>query len=241
VTEHSNTWGRLRNEIVHCTRCPRLVRYRRKVAREKKRQYMNWNYWGAPLPGFGEILAELVIVGLAPAAHGGNRTGRMFTGDGSASFLMQAMHRAGFANQPKSDHRGDGLMLTNAFMTAAVRCPPPRNKPSKKELMNCSAYLDRELALLSRARVILMLGHIAFKGCLHHLRRKGLDVSGLVFKHGEIYRLPKSSLVLIVSYHPSRQNTQTGRLTHEMMDRTLQDVRIVLERDERESREIVNC
>jgi len=178
-------WAKLRKEIVSCTCCPRLVRYRQKLAREKKKQFMNWKYWGAPLPGFGDTDAELVIVGLAPAAHGGNRTGRMFTGDGSADFLMRALHAAGFASQPTSEHRRDGLRMRSAFMTAVVRCAPPRNKSLTSELANCSRYLDREFTLLSRVRVVLALGHVAFKGYLDHLRRRGAYVMPLTLRHGE--------------------------------------------------------
>lgn len=228
TSSNSQTWARLRREIISCTLCPRLVRYRGKVAREKKKQFMNWKYWGAPLPGFGEAEGELVIIGLAPAAHGGNRTGRMFTGDGSASFLMRALHAAGFANQPTSEHKRDGLRLINAFMTAVVRCAPPENKPSVTELANCSSYLDRELALLSHARVVLTLGQVAFKGYLGHLKGRGACVPRLGFKHGEIYSLPAGFPVLVASYHPSRQNTQTGRLTARMMDQALASVKKVL-------------
>jgi len=205
-----------------------LVRYRGKVAREKKKQFMNWKYWGAPLPGFGETEGELVIIGLAPAAHGGNRTGRMFTGDGSASFLMRALHAAGFANQATSEHKRDGLRLVNAFMTAVVRCPPPQNKPCATELANCSCYLDRELTLLSHARVVLTLGQMAFKGYLSHVKRRGAYLQRSDFKHGEIYSLPAGFPVLVASYHPSRQNTQTGRLTTKMMDQALASVKKAL-------------
>lgn len=225
ILSNSATWKRLREEIVSCTRCPRLVKYRQKVAREKRKQFMNWDYWGAPLPGFGDTSAELVVVGLAPAAHGGNRTGRMFTGDGSASFLMEALYRAGFANQPTSEYVGDGLQLKAAFMTAVVRCPPPQNRPSRKELANCSSFLDRELSLLSNVRAVLTLGHVAFEGYLRRVRRKGAEIPRLHFKHGQTYWLPDGFPVLIASYHPSRQNTQTGRLTAKMMDQALEAVK----------------
>ncbi|WP_455284084.1 uracil-DNA glycosylase [[Eubacterium] cellulosolvens] len=205
------------------------MRYRENVAREKKKQFMNWKYWGAPLPGFGDTQAQLVIVGLAPAAHGGNRTGRMFTGDGSASFLVRALHAAGFSNQQTSEHKRDGLRLANAFMTAVVRCPPPENKPSATELAKCSSYLDGELALLSHARVILTLGQVAFKGYIGHVKRRGAHVPRLDFKHGQMYFLPAGFPVVVASYHPSRQNTQTGRLTNTMMDQVLASVRKLLE------------
>jgi len=201
------------------------VKYRREVARKKKRQFMKWNYWGAPLPGFGDTQAELLIIGLAPAAHGGNRTGRMFTGDGSAGFLMCALYTAGFANQPTSSQDRDGLQMKNAFMTAVVRCPPPQNKPLATELANCSVYLDRELGLLSHVRVILALGQVAFKGYLDQLKRQGISIPGLKFKHGQKYLMPTGFPILVASYHPSRQNTQTGRLTGEMMDAALHVVK----------------
>jgi uracil-DNA glycosylase family 4 len=186
---------------------------------------MNWRYWGAPLPGFGDRRGELLVVGLAPAAHGGNRTGRMFTGDGSANFLMRALHTAGFANQPRSNHKRDGLQMMNSFMTAVVRCAPPQNKPFASELANCSVYFDRELALLSDVRVVLALGQMAFKGYLDHLKRRGFSSVQLKFKHGQKYSLPPGFPVLVASYHPSRQNTQTGRLTSRMMDEALEIVK----------------
>lgn len=182
---------------------------------------MDWDYWGAPLPGFGDVRAELLVLGLAPAAHGGNRTGRMFTGDGSASFLMRALYKAGFANQPTSEHRRDGLRLVNAFMTAVVRCPPPQNKPLSSELDRCSSFLDRELALLSNVRVTLTLGRVAFAGYLAHMTRMGAKVPRMSFKHAREYSLPEWRSVVVASYHPSRQNTQTRRLTVAMMDRAL--------------------
>jgi len=231
ASSSSSAWVRLRHEIISCTHCPRLVRYREKVAREKRKQFMDWKYWGAPLPGFGDTKAELVIIGLAPAAHGGNRTGRMFTGDGSARFLMRALHAAGFASQPTSEHRRDGLEMRKAFMTAVVRCPPPRNRPNASELASCSSYLDRELALLTSARVILTLGHVAFKGYLGHLRRRGLHAPCLTFKHAETYSMPAGFPAIVASYHPSRQNTQTGRLTSAMMDQALTAVKQVLSRN----------
>jgi uracil-DNA glycosylase family 4 len=221
-------WEKLREEIISCTRCPRLVKYRREVAHKKKRQFANWTYWGAPLPGYGDTEAQLLIVGLAPAAHGGNRTGRMFTGDGSANFLMHALHKAGFTNQPTSVHDRDGLQMIDSFMTAMVRCPPPQNKPLATELAHCSAYFDRELALLSQVRVVLALGQVAFKGYLDHLKRRGFSTAGLKFKHGQRYQMPLGVPVLIASYHPSRQNTQTGRLSSKMMDAALHAVKSAL-------------
>jgi len=225
---NSADWKKLGEDIISCTRCPRLVRYRREVARRKKREFMNWNYWGAPVPGFGDTRAQLLIVGLAPAAHGGNRTGRMFTGDGSANFLMPALYAAGFANQPTSNHADDGLIMKNAFMTAVVRCAPPQNKPLGSELANCGPYLDRELMLLSRVRVVLALGEVAFNAYLNCLKRRGVLIPGLGFKHGNEYSMPSGLPVLIASYHPSRQNTQTGRLTSGMINAVLRKVQSIL-------------
>ncbi len=200
------------------------------VARKKKREFMNWKYWGAPVPGFGDTQAQLLIVGLAPAAHGGNRTGRMFTGDGSANFLMPALYAAGFANRPASDHVRDGLHMRNAFMTAVVRCAPPENKPLASELTNCGLYLDRELVLLSHVRVVLVLGQVAFKAYLDRLTRQGDAIPRLKFKHGQKYAMPPGLPVLIASYHPSKQNTQTGRLTSRMMNAILRTVQSNLNR-----------
>ncbi len=225
-----SAWRQLRRETVACTRCRRLVSYRRRVAREKKRQFAEWDYWGAPLSGFGDINAKLLIVGLAPAAHGGNRTGRMFTGDGSANFLMRALHKAGFANQPTSEHRHDGLQLEDAFVTAVVRCPPPENRPLANELANCSILFDRELALLPNIRVTLALGRVAFNGYLIHVRRMGFQVPHARFKHGRGYSVPGWDSVIVASYHPSRQNTQTRRLTSAMMDRAIATVKSHLDK-----------
>jgi uracil-DNA glycosylase family 4 len=180
---------------------------------------MDWDYWGKPLPGFGDSHARLLVLGLAPAAHGGNRTGRMFTGDGSARFLMAALHRHGFANKPTSDKRDDGLALREAYMTAIVRCAPPKNKPTLKETRNCERYWTQELRLLADVKVILALGRIAFDSYVRYLKESGLDTRKLVFRHAAFYSLPKPYPALSASYHPSRQNTQTGRLTEEMFDR----------------------
>ena len=227
---------RLAATIIACRKCPRLVRYRERVARVKKREFADWEYWGKPLPGFGDPNAELLILGLAPAAHGGNRTGRMFTGDSSGQWLMRALHCAGFASQPTSERRDDGLQLRNAFITATVRCAPPDNKPTPREIANCSGYLQQELALLRRARVVVTLGQIAFATFLriaqeHHVT---LPRPRPRFKHGEVYRLHATSPIpslVIASYHPSRQNTQTGRLTEAMLDRVFREARRLLRQD----------
>jgi len=204
-------------EIVHCRKCPRLVEYREKVAKEKRRAFREWTYWGRPVPGFGDPRAELFILGLAPAAHGGNRTGRVFTGDRSGDFLYAALYKAGFANQPTSLRRGDGLALKNAFIAAAVRCAPPANKPWPSEILNCRGYLEREIALL-RPKVLLALGKIAWDAYLDILKSEGLIASRAkyVFAHGAVAKLPGGGPRLVGVYHPSQQNTQTGRVTSAM-------------------------
>jgi len=211
-------------EIVSCRKCPRLVRHREEVARRPPRRYRGWSYWAKPLPGFGDPSAEIVIVGLAPAAHGGNRTGRMFTGDSSGNTLMKALHGAGLASLPTSEHRDDGLRLRNCYITAALRCAPPENKPSRAELENCFSYLLWEFRLLRRARVLVALGSVAFRTCLRLLEEEGYAVVGAkrpAFAHNAAYRCINNtkgdSKWLISSYHPSRQNTQTGRLTQGML------------------------
>ena len=212
-TEDVDSLERLRAEIVRCRACPRLVRWREKVAAEKRAAYADWHYWGRPLPGFGDSHAELAVVGLAPAAHGGNRTGRVFTGDRSGDWLYRALYRAGYANQPNSDHRDDGLRLTGAYVTAAVRCAPPGNRPATEERDACLPYLERELTLLKEVRVIVPLGGFAYEAVSR--------VAGLRprprFGHGAEARLPDGRAVLC-SYHPSQQNTFTGKLTGEMFD-----------------------
>jgi uracil-DNA glycosylase family 4 len=226
---NSDQWAQLNAEIVACTACPRLVQWRQKVAREKRRAFRDWDYWGRPVPGFGDRQARLVIIGLAPAAHGANRTGRMFTGNGSGDTLTRALYRAGFASQPTSYHRNDGLQLRDAFLTAVARCAPPGNKPTGDEMDNCEGFLVRELALLSSTRVVLTLGRIAFDRYRRLLQKQGAALSRLAFHHGACYRLEPPLPALVVSYHPSRQNTQTGRLTEEMLDEVFAEVRRLLD------------
>jgi uracil-DNA glycosylase len=224
----------LNQEIVHCRKCPRLVRYREQVARTKRRSFLECDYWGKPLPGFGDPRAELLILGLAPAAHGGNRTGRMFTGDRSGDFLYKALFRAGFANQPTSEHRGDGLALKNAYLAAALRCAPPANKPLPSELANCRPYLERELEIQG-PRAILALGSIAMRAYLGLLKDRG-QISSLAqfpFRHGAGYQLPGGLPRLFASYHPSQQNTFTGKLTDAMLLKVLRDIqRFLNQRDD---------
>jgi uracil-DNA glycosylase len=207
----------LEDEVIHCRKCPRLVEYREKVAKEKRRAFREWTYWGRPVPGFGDPRAELFILGLAPAAHGGNRTGRVFTGDRSGDFLYAALYKAGFANQPTSLRRSDGLALKNVFIAAAVRCAPPANKPLPSEILNCRGYLERELALL-RPRVLLALGKIAWDAYLDILKSEGVIASRAkyVFAHGAMAKLPGDGPRLVGAYHPSQQNTQTGLVTATM-------------------------
>jgi uracil-DNA glycosylase len=225
---------KLQQQILHCTRCPRLVEYRVRIAREKRRQYRDWDYWGKPLPSFGDPHAKLLIIGLAPAAHGGNRTGRMFTGDESGAWVYGTLHRFGFANQPTSRQRGDGLLLHDAYITAAAHCVPPDNKPSRAELGACRSYLVRELSLLRDVRVVVPLGKIAFDAYLAARRELGQPSPEArpSFTHGATIRFPEGKL-LIASYHPSRQNTQTGRLTQAMFDAIFARVRRELDAPEK--------
>jgi uracil-DNA glycosylase family 4 len=203
--------------VVGCERCPRLTRYRRRVAEEKRRAFSEWTYWGKPVPGFGEFDARLLIVGLAPAAHGGNRTGRVFTGDRSGDWLYAALYRAGFANQPTSTARDDGLVLIDAYVNAAVRCAPPDNKPTRRETANCRRFLLREVELLP-TRVVVTLGKFAFDAYLDARRQLDLEVPKPRprFGHARVCELP--DVTLIASYHPSQRNTQTGFLTEPMFD-----------------------
>jgi len=220
----------LNEEIVACEKCPRLVRYRKKVAKEKRRAYREWTYWGKPVPGFGDAQAQLLILGLAPAAHGGNRTGRVFTGDRSGDFLYAALHKAGFANQAKSENRDDGLRLIDAYVTATCRCAPPDNKPLPKEIANCRGYLERELEIL-KPRAVLALGKIAWDGYLELLKRRGLIASRAlyVFAHGAQAEPVAGGPRLFGVYHPSQQNTQTGRVTPAMYAAVLRRIGHFLE------------
>ena len=204
-------------EVIACTQCPRLVEHCQKIGREKRRAYMDWDYWAKPVPGFGDPSARLLILGLAPGAHGSNRTGRPFTGDGSGYFMYPVLYKAGFASQPTATHRNDGLELHDAYITAAVRCAPPQNKPTPAEIANCARFLDRELALLRNLRIVVVLGKIGFDAYLSHMKRCGFTgtKASYVFAHGAHYELPDGK-VLLCSYHPSMQNTNTGKLTEQM-------------------------
>ena len=220
----------LNEEIVACRRCPRLVRYREKVAREKRRAYRDWTYWGKPVPGFGDAHARLLIVGLAPAAHGANRTGRMFTGDRSGDFLYAALHKAGFANQPISLRRDDGLQLTGAYISATCRCAPPDNKPLPQEIANCRGYFEREMEILN-PRAVLALGKIAWDAYLEILKQRGAIAPRALYKfaHGAEAEVAPGTPRLFGVYHPSQQNTQTGRVTPAMYAAVLRRIRLFLE------------
>lgn len=211
--------ARLQDRVVACTRCPRLIQHCRQVAAIKRRAYLDWDYWGRPVPSFGDPAAELLIIGLAPAAHGANRTGRMFTGDRSGDFLYKVLHATGFATQPVSRSREDGLQLCNAYITAAVRCAPPGNKPTPEEIRNCRPYLEAELDLLPNLRAVVALGRLAFDVYLSIVQDRGLIArrSDFRFRHDGLHRLGPGLPVLISSYHPSQQNTSTGRLTETML------------------------
>jgi uracil-DNA glycosylase family 4 len=214
MAEKSALLRALNEEIVVCRKCPRLVEYREEVAREKRRAFRDWTYWGKPVPGFGDPRAELLILGLAPAAHGGNRTGRVFTGDRSGDFLYAALYKAGFANQPTSVRRDDGLQLENAYIAATIRCAPPANKPLPSEIISCRSYLVREMEIL-QPRAVLALGRIAWDAYLEVLKQRGLIRSRAAFHfaHGAEAELPGKGARLFGVYHPSQQNTQTGRVT----------------------------
>jgi uracil-DNA glycosylase family 4 len=227
MPKNSELLAELEERIAACRRCPRLVAWRERVGREKRRAFRSEAYWARPVPGFGDPQARVLVVGLAPGAHGSNRTGRMFTGDASGDFLLPALHRAGYADRPRSVARDDGLALRGLFLTAVVRCVPPGNKPAPDEIRNCAAFLAGEIRLLERIRVVVALGKIAYDGLI----RGGFG--GLAepealrrhppFAHGVSWRIPTRDgahpIWMLASYHPSRQNTQTGRLTRVMFDR----------------------
>lgn len=216
----------LNKQIIACRKCQRLVEWREEVARVKRKAYMDWEYWGKPVPGFGDPQARVLVVGLAPGAHGSNRTGRAFTGDASGGFLYPALHRAGFANQPNAEKRGDDLRLMDLYIAAVARCVPPANKPSLEELNNCQPYLVRELEIL-KPKVIVCLGRIAFERIL---RIFSIRDPALKFVHGAAYKL-NTGHWLLCSYHPSQQNTLTGKLTVRMFDAIWSRARELIEKD----------
>jgi uracil-DNA glycosylase family 4 len=206
---------KLQEVVIQCRKCPRLVGYLREVSRNKPKRFRDWDYWGKPLPSFGDPKARVLIVGLAPAANGGNRTGRMFTGDRSGEWLFGTLHKFDFANQPNSTRRDDDFALKDCYITATIRCAPPKNKPLPEEIENCRPYFLKELDLLRNVNILVPLGQIAFTQTLKALRLRGLDIPSLKFGHGRVYPLPNGQ-TLITTYHPSQQNTQTGKLTKPM-------------------------
>ena len=217
----------LEEKIIECRKCDRLVSFREKIAREKRKSYMNWNYWGKAVPGYGDPNAKIMILGLAPAAHGGNRTGRVFTGDKSADFLFKCLYHVGLANQPNSDHRNDGLKL-DGYITPAVKCVPPGDKPTADEKANCEPFLAQEFSLLKRLKVILGLGKIGFDSCLRFVRKvHPIKMKDYKFGHGVRYELP-NGFILFGAFHPSPRNVNTGRLTFDMMVCFLEQIKLEL-------------
>ena len=215
---------KVRNEIVSCSKCARLVEFRTKIAEQKRKSYMDWDYWGKPVPGYGDEKSNLLILGLAPAAHGGNRTGRVFTGDKSADFLFKCMHAAGMANQPDSYAMDDGLEL-NGFMSVAVKCVPPGDKPTAEERNNCAGLLAKEISCLPNLKMVLGLGKIGFESFLHFTRNfHEIKMKDFPFKHGVGYKLP-SGVVLYGAYHPSPRNVNTKRITFDMMVKFLKKLK----------------
>ena len=211
-------WKNLNNEIISCKKCSRLVSFREKIAKKKTKRFNEWNYWGKPITGFGDIRAQLIIVGLAPAAHGGNRTGRVFTGDKSADFLINCLYHAKLSNQPMSTAKDDGLELFNSYMTPVLKCVPPEDKPKSKELLSCFYFFEREIKMLTKAKIVLALGKIAFDGCIkffkhiNYLEKK----AKLKFVHGSYYKINKD-ITLYCSYHPSPRNVNTKRINYNKM------------------------
>lgn len=226
LAPHMRALTVLNKTITDCTACPRLVTYRQGIARQKRKQYRDWTYWGRPVPGFGDRQARLYVLGLAPAAHGGNRTGRVFTGDRSGDWLYDALYRYGFANQAASQHRDDGLLLTDCYIGATVRCAPPGNKPSPDEFQRCSRFLQEEVRLLRNHRIVITLGKIAFDHYLKTCRTMGRIIPTPVpkFGHAVAYHLSWGA-ILLGSYHPSQQNTFTGKLTRSMFHSVFQRAR----------------
>lgn len=220
----------LDKSIITCRKCERLVAWREQIAAKKTRAYSDWEYWGKPVPGFGDISGRVLAVGLAPGAHGSNRTGRMFTGDGSGDFLFPALYRAGFSNLPKSSSREDGLIVKDMYITAVCRCVPPDNKPTKTEIDNCSSFLQTEIELMENLRVIVTLGSIAHTEIVRYFANTQVPKIIHKFKHNGSTILDSGEMTIVSSYHPSRQNTQTGRLTVSMFDDIWQNVNVTLQR-----------
>jgi uracil-DNA glycosylase len=231
MVDNQNLWQEHYDELIACRRCPRLVAWREEVARTRRRAFIDWQYWGRPVPGFGDRQARLLVVGLAPAAHGANRTGRSFTGDSSGDFLYRALHKAGFASQPTSRSIDDGLKLQDVYIAAVARCAPPENRPTPTELDNCRPFLEKEFEMLPDLKLVVALGQIAFDGVLRVLRNRGSEIPRLRFAHTACYEPGGGLPAILASYHPSRQNTQTGRLTEAMFDQVWTKARGILDRE----------
>ncbi len=220
----SNNISQLNNKIIKCRLCTRLINFRKKILKKKRKQYINEQYWGKPITGFGDINGEMLFVGLAPAAHGGTRTGRVFTGDKSSDFLYKCLFKANISNQINSDHINDGLKLKNAYITAALKCVPPEDKPLKKELDNCSNFFNNEIELLKNLKVIVCLGKIAFDACKYFYKKKINLNQKIKFGHGKVYSL-KNGIKMVGCYHPSPRNVNTGRINEKKMVRLFQKIK----------------
>ena len=222
-----NNFSNLNNRIIKCKKCPRLVKFRKKIAIEKRKQYINQKYWGKPINGFGDSNAEILFVGLAPAAHGGNRTGRVFTGDKSSDFLYKCLYKAKISNQPHSVDLNDGLKLKNAFITTALKCVPPGDKPTKLELNNCFGFFKKEIELLKNLKIIVALGKIAFDACVDFYKTNYNFNKKIKFGHSKFYQLP-NNILLIGSYHPSPRNVNTGRININKMTSLFKKIKKII-------------
>ena len=212
----SSNFNKLNKSIINCEKCKRLVKFRQKISKEKRKQYINETYWGKPITGFGDINGKILLVGLAPAAHGGTRTGRVFTGDKSSDFLYKCLFKAKISNQPTSEYKDDGLKLNKAYITTALKCVPPEDKPLKQELNNCFKYFDQEINLLKNLKIIVALGKIAFDACKYFYKNEYGLTENIQFKHNKIFKLP-NNILLVGCYHPSPRNVNTGRINEKKM------------------------
>ena len=212
----SSNFNNLNKSIINCEKCKRLVKFRQKISKEKRKQYINETYWGKPITGFGDINGKILLVGLAPAAHGGTRTGRVFTGDKSSDFLYKCLFKAKISNQPTSEYKDDGLKLNKAYITTALKCVPPEDKPLKQELNNCFKYFDQEINLLKNLKIIVALGKIAFDACKYFYKNNYGLTENIQFKHNKIFKLP-NNILLVGCYHPSPRNVNTGRIDEKKM------------------------
>ncbi|MBH71396.1 MAG: hypothetical protein CFH28_00571 [Alphaproteobacteria bacterium MarineAlpha6_Bin6] len=222
----SKNWNSLNKSILNCRKCKRLVNFREKIARNKTKRYNDWKYWGKPVLGYGDRQGELIILGLAPAAHGGNRTGRVFTGDKSADFLIDCLHKSKITNKPQSEHKNDGLKMLNSYMTPVLKCVPPEDKPTSKELTTCFDFFEEEIKLLNKSKIFLALGKIAFDACIKFFKKKKIidNNNKYKFSHGISYKI-NNKLIIIGSYHPSPRNVNTGRLNKRKMLNLLKKIK----------------